>query len=610
MRTKSFLVLILVAGSFRQAPGSFTVRGHIHRLAQARFDHGQVGDLFQLNDVMMMFKPTAEQQAALNSLLEEQQNPSSPNYHHWLTPDEFGDRFGMSTAELTKVTTWLQERGFTLHEIPPSRNWIAFTGTARQMREAFNLRIHEYFVNGQTHYAAANEPSVPAEFADRVLGFRSLHNFRAKSRLRKPKFTDTTTGLHALAPDDFATIYNIHAVYNNGVTGAGQKIAIMGQTDIQLQDIRAFRAAGGLPASDPQVILVPGSMDPGISNGDIDEASLDIEWAGAIARDATIVYVNSNDVFATSLPYAVSQNLAPVISVSYGDCEANWTIADRNTLTAVAQQANAQGITLSAAAGDAGAADCDGDFPARLVARLGLSVDLPGALPYFTAVGGTEFSEPGSVWSPDHNFGGFPGKGNPIYWTTSNNGTNGSALSYIPEFAWNDTLFDGALSATGGGRSAVFPKPSWQVAPGVPNDSARDVPDVSFSASVDIDPYLLCSQGSCLNGFRASDSSLNFVGGTSLGAPSFAGVVALINQATNSRQGNVNATLYKIARTTPAVFHDILQSGNQVPCRASSPDCPSSGFLGYTATPGYDLTTGLGSINVFQLLQVWSQSQP
>jgi subtilase family serine protease len=478
------------------------------------------------------------------------------------------------------------------------------------MRESFNLRIHEYFVNGETHYAAANEPSVPAEFADRVLGFRALHNFRAKSHLLKPKFTDITSGLHALAPDDFATIYNVHAAYNSGVTGAGQKIAIMGQTDIQLQDIRAFRAAGGLPASDPQVILVPGSTDPGISAGDVDEASLDIEWAGAIAKDATIVYVNSNDVLATSLPYAVAQNLAPVISVSYGDCEANWTVADRNTLTAVAQQANAQGITLSAAAGDAGAADCDGDFPTRLVARLGLSIDLPGALPYFTAVGGTEFSEPGSVWSPDHNFGGFPGKGNPIYWTTSNNGTNGSALSYIPEVAWNDTLFDGVLSSTGGGRSTLFPKPSWQVAPGVPNDSARDVPDVSFNASVDIDPYLLCSQGSCVNGFRASDNSLNVVGGTSVGAPSFAGVVALINQATNSRQGNVNPALYGIAATTPTVFHDVLQSGNQVPCRASSPDCPSSGFLGYTATPGYDLTTGLGSINVFQLLQVWSQSQP
>jgi subtilase family serine protease len=609
MRIKSFLALILVAGAFRQTPAPFAVRGHIHRFAQARFDRGQVGDLFQMNYVMMMFKPTPEQQDALSSLLNEQQDPSSPNYHRWLTPEEFGDRFGMSAAELTRVTTWLQDRGFTVHELPPSRNWVAFTATARQMREAFHLQVHEYFVNGETHYAAATEPLVPPEFANRVLGFRSLHNFRAKSRLVRPKFTDTT-GSHAVAPDDFATIYNIHAVYNSGLTGAGQQIAVLGQTDIQVQDIRAFRAAGGLPAIDPQVILVPGSTDPGVSIGDIDEASLDIEWAGAIARAANIVYVNSDDVIAKSLPYAVSQNLAPVISLSYGDCEANWTIADRNTLTAVVQQANAQGMTIAVASGDAGAADCDGNFPARLTARLGLSIDLPAGLPYVTALGGTEFNEPGNVWTPDHNFGGFLGKGNPVYWAPANNGTNGSAVSYIPEIAWNDTLFDGHLVSTGGGRSTLFSKPSWQVGPGVPNDGARDVPDISFNASVDIDPYLLCSQGTCVDGFRGSDGSLNFVGGTSVGAPAFAGIVALINQATNSRQGNVNPTLYGIALTTPTVFHDVLQSGNQVPCRTLSPDCPSSGFLGYTAAPGYDLTTGLGSMNVFKLLQVWTQSQP
>src|SRR5262249_11554079 len=195
MRIKSFLALILVAGAFRQTPAPFAVRGrHIHRLAQARFDRGPVGDLFQMNYVMMMFKPTPEQQDALNALLNEQQDPSSPNYHRWLTPEEFGDRFGMSAAELTRVTTWLQDRGFTLHELPASRNWVAFTATARQMQEAFHLQVHEYFVNGETHYAAANEPLVPAEFANRVLGFRSLHNFRAKSRLVRPKFTDTTTG--------------------------------------------------------------------------------------------------------------------------------------------------------------------------------------------------------------------------------------------------------------------------------------------------------------------------------------------------------------------------------------------------------------------------------
>jgi subtilase family serine protease len=610
MWTRSFLFLILVAGTFRPAPSSVLVRGHIHRMAQPRFDRGQVADLFQMNYVAMMFKPTPEQQNALDTLIEQQQDPSSPYFHRWLTPKEFGDRFGLSSAQYDKIVAWLQERGFTIHEAPESRNWLAFTATARQLREAFNLRIHEYVVNGEVHYAAANEPSVPAEFEHLVLGFRSLHNFRAKSRIIRPRLTDNTTNTHALAPDDIATIYNVRGAYSSSLTGAGQKIAVVGQTDFQLQDIRAFRAAAGLSASDPQVILVPGVTDPGIVDSDVDEASLDVEWAGAVAKDATVLYVNSDDVLLKSLPYAVSQNVAPVVSISYGDCEANWTVADRNTLIATAQQANAQGMTIAVASGDGGAADCDSDFAGRFTARLGLSVDFPAALPYVTAIGGTEFNEPGLVWTPDHNFGSFLGKSSTAYWSPANNGSNGSALSYIPEMAWNDTLYDLLLAGTGGGRSTLFPKPAWQVAPGVPNDSARDVPDVSFSASVDIDPYLMCSRGSCVNGFRAADNTLNVVGGTSVGTPAFAGVVALINQMTNSTQGNINPMLYRVFSNTPYVFHDTLQSGNQVPCRVSSPDCGSSGFLGYTATPGYDLTTGLGSFNVFKLLQVWSQNQP
>jgi subtilase family serine protease len=604
------LVLLLIAGAFRPAPVSVPVRGHLHRLAQPRFDRGQVADLFQLNHVTIMFKPTAEQQAELNTLLQELQDPSSPNYHQWITPEEFGDRFGLNSAAFDKMKAWLQDKGFTIDETPTSRNWIAFTGNAGQMRDAFKMRIHEYLVNGESHFAAANEPSVPGEFANAVLGFRSIHNFRAKSRMLKGKFTSSLTGYHFLVPDDWATIYDAKPLYSSGITGAGQKIAVLGQTDIELQDIRAFRSNSGLPASDPQVILVPGSPDPGLVSGDQDEASLDIEWSGAVARGATIVYVNSNDVVGMSLPYAVSQNLAPVISLSYGDCEPNWTAADQASLTAIAQQANAQGITISVASSDAGAADCDGDVSGRFYARDGLAVDLPAALPYVTALGGTEFNEPGSQWTPDQGFGNVFGKGSTTYWSNSNNGSNGSALSYIPEVAWNDTFLDGALSSTGGGQSILFQKPAWQAAPGVPNDGARDVPDVSFSASVDIDPYLICSTLSCVNGFRASDDTLNAIGGTSVGAPAFAGIVALINQMTNSRQGNVNPTLYKIANNTRVVFHDILQSGNQAPCISGTPDCTASGFLGYASGTGYDLATGLGTIDVSRLLQAWTQNQP
>jgi subtilase family serine protease len=607
MRIKSFLVLMLVAGAFKQAP-SYSIRGHIHPLAQRRFDRGRVNDLFQMNYVTMMFKPTAEQQAALNSLLVEQQDPSSPNYHQWVTPEEFADRFSLSTTEFEKVTAWLQDQGFTIDNRARSRNWIAFTGTARQMERAFNVQIHEYAVNGKTHYATATEPVVPAAFADRVLGFRSLHDFRPKSRLVKANFTSSISGNHFITPDDWATIYDAQALYKSGITGAGQKIAIMGVSDIELGDIRSFRAASGLPANDPQIVLVPGSKDPGVVDGDVNEASLDVEWSGAIAKNATIILVvDATDPLLDSLPYAVSQNLAPVISVSYGECEPDWAPTDQSSLVATTQQANAQGITITVASGDAGAADCDFSTPAT----LGLTVDLPAGLPYVTAMGGTEFNESGSVWSTAQTFGSFFGKGpGPIFWSSTNNGNNGSALSYIPEIAWNDSLFDGQPSSTGGGKSSLFQKPSWQVAPGVPNDNARDVPDISFSSSADFDPYLACISGSCVNGYRAVDNSLMAVGGTSVGAPSFAGVVALINQMTNSRQGNVNPTLYRLAGTNRTAFHDITQSGNQIQCRAGSPDCGAAGFIGFAAAPGYDLATGLGSVDVGKLLQAWPKTQP
>src|SRR5262249_5542981 len=284
--------------------------------------------------------------------------------------------------------------------------------------------------------------------------------------------------------------------------------------------------------------------------------------------------------------------------------------SDINTVVAMAQQANAQGITIVAPAGDGGAADCDSNFAGRLRARLGLSVDFPGSVPYITSVGGTQFQEIGNVWSTDQVFGTFFRKPQSAYWTNANNASNGSALSYIPEVTWNTTLLDSQLSATGGGRSSIFGKPAWQIANGVPNDSARDVPDLALNSSSDHDGYLICSGGSCVNGFRFSDGTLNIAGGTSVTTPTFAGIVVLINQMMNSKQGNVNPALYQLYGIAPDAFHDVTQGGNEVPCIAGSPDCQSSGFLGYSATPGYDLATGLGSIDAFKLLTAWPAVSP
>jgi hypothetical protein len=294
------------------------------------------------------------------------------------------------------------------------------------------------------------------------------------------------------APDDLATIYDISPLYSAGIDGSGQKLAIIGRTDITFDDIEAFRKRFNLPANDPQLVLV--GPNPGTNPGDLDEADLDIEWSGVVARNASIIYVYARTI-NTAIQYAVDQNLASVISTSYGICEQDTGA----TLRAIAQQGNAQGITLVAASGDSGAADCDGSF-ARPQATQGLAVDFPASLPEVTGVGGAQFNE-----------------GSDRYWSGANGANSIPALSYIPETAWNESDA-GGLASSGGGASILFPKPAWQSGPGVPNDNARDVPDVSVTAAGH-DGY-----------FGISNGSVGVYTGTSLAAPSFAGIVALLNQ--------------------------------------------------------------------------------
>ena len=315
-----------------------------------------------------------------------------------------------------------------------------------------------------------------------------------------------------------------------------------------------------------------------------------------MARNAKLIYVNSKNALFTSLQYAVDQNLAPVISISYGLCEAQFSSTDIATLTAMGQQANAQGQTIVSSSGDSGAADCDysadPNNPVKS-ATHGYAVDVPASLPYVTGMGGTEFSEGDDTGATQ-------------YWNGTNNGNNGSAISYIPEMVWNDTVADGSLAATGGGVSTLFTKPSWQTGAGVPADGQRDVPDVALSSSADHDGYLICSRSSCVNGYRRSDQTLNVIGGTSAAAPTFAGIVALLVQQTNQPQGNVNPVLYGLAASAPNAFHDITTGDNMVPCTQGTKDCPAGGMIGYSAGPGYDLTTGLGSVDVGALAAAWN----
>ena len=433
-------------------------------------------------------------------------------------------------------------------------------------------------MNDETHFANATEPSVPTAIAGVVKHIRGLNDFRMKpaKRMAQPLYT-STRGNYYLSPDDVATIYNVAPLYANGTDGTGQKLVVAGQTQINLSDIQLFRSKFGLSPNDPQTVLVPGAGDPGISKDDLPEADLDIEWAGAMARNATILYVYSDDVMV-AVQYAIDQNLAPVVSTSYGSCELETSKADAATLRSWAQQGNAQGITWFSASGDTGAADC-GDSQ-----NSGLAVDLPGSIPEVTSVGGTEFNESSG-----------------IYWNTATGSTGASVLSYIPEIAWNNSALDGEPSATGGGASVLFDKPSWQVGAGVPSDSARHVPDISLAASADHDGYLVYSGG-----------TLQVFGGTSVPTPTFAGMTVLLNQAlamNGTGLGNINPQLYALAQSNPAAFHDVSSGNNivTVPCSRRSRNCVETA-VGYSAGTAYVQATGLGSIDLSALSAAWTST--
>jgi subtilase family serine protease len=577
---------------------------------RAENDMGPVEGSLKLENISLTFKLTQSQQAALTALLDQLQNPASPNFHKWLTPEQYADRFGLSQNDINQVAAWLEAQGFTVTQTARSRTWVSFSGTAAQVQAAFQTEIHNFSLNGETYYANATEPSVPSALADVVLGIRGLDNYRLKPRsvVRRvksslqPDFTSYLSGNTYVAPGDFAVIYDVNALYASGIDGTGQSIAVMGQTDLYNSgsDITAFRAAAELPAKSPTLLLV--SSDPGLSSTDIVEASLDVEWSGAVAKNATIIYVYSTDV-NTSLTYAIDNDTAPVISISYGNCEANWGSTNLTALEELAEEANTQGQTIVAAAGDSGAADCDYSTSTTTVtsATHGLAVDAPASVPYVTGMGGTEFNE-----------------GSGTYWeTATTSDVLTSALSYIPEMVWNDTSnslnTSGQLAAGGGGASAFFPKPTWQTGTGVPNDGQRDVPDLSLNASPFHDGYLICVQGSCVNGFRESNNDLSVVGGTSAAAPTFAGIVALINQHVKSTppgQGNINPILYSMAGTSPTAFHDITVGNNIVPCTEGTTDCPTTApfQIGYSAGVGYDQASGLGSVDAYNLVTMWNSS--
>jgi subtilase family serine protease len=542
-----------------------------------------VDDFTPMQHMILYLKGDTTQEAALAQLVAQQHDPKSPLYHQFLSPQNFASQFGVAKADMDKVTAWLESHGFKVEQQVAGQRAIIFSGTSGQVSEAFKTEIRQYKTAGSTHYANSSDPQIPAALADVVGGVVKLHNFQhsaniskfasvSNAQLANPNFTYGSS--HYLSPADYATIYDISPLYSASINGAGQSVAVLARSNIYLSDIESFRSMFGLQANDPQIVIT--NSDPGIVDGDTVETTLDTEWSGAVASGANVKVIVSASTYTAdgidlSALYAVNNNVAPIVSLSYGSCEADMGSSELAFYNSLWQQAAAQGMTVLVSSGDSGAAGCQGGSS---TAGSGRGVNGLCSSPYATCVGGTEFAE-----------GNNPGQ----YWLPGNNAVYGSAVSYIPEAVWNESGSDGGsgLWAGGGGASIAYTKPSWQAGPGVPADGHRDVPDVSLSAAGH-DGYLI-----------ALDGGLDSVGGTSAAAPSFAGLMALVDQKMNARQGLANATLYPLAATQaaggPAVFHDITAGNNSVP-----------GVTGYNAAAGYDPASGLGSVDAAQLVNHWS----
>src|SRR5216684_620027 len=194
------------------------LEGNVHPLVQAKYDQGAVSDAKMINRMLLLLRRSEEQEASLKDLLDEQQMKSSANYHHWLTPEEFGKRFGPADADIQVVTDWLTSKGFEGIKVGVGRVVIEFRGNAGQVRRAFHTEIHNYFVNGEEHFANASDPQIPVVLAPVVAGVVALHNFPKQSQIHNLGTFKRTKGTGEVQPE-FTYI-------SCGSTGQGRRLRL------------------------------------------------------------------------------------------------------------------------------------------------------------------------------------------------------------------------------------------------------------------------------------------------------------------------------------------------------------------------------------------------
>jgi hypothetical protein len=641
-----------------------TLRGNVRPEANAGNDRGPVVENFPMEHLLLQLKRPPELERELQQFIDDLHDPKSPNFHKWITARPFGERFGVAQQDIDAITRWLESYGFKINSIYPSHTLIDFSGTASQVRAAFHTEIHNLDVQGAHHIANMGEPQIPAALAPVVTGIVSLHDFQPHPahRMRGPSASFTFPGKsggteYGMVPGDLAIIYDLNPLFNSGVSGQGQTIALIENTNLfSNSDWQTFRSTFGLSSfsSGSLTTVHPGNCsDPGVTQSE-SEAILDAEWASAAAPSAAIMMATCADTSTTFGGLIALQNLInssnqppAIVSISYSACEAGVGSAGNSAFNSAYQQAVSEGVSVFVAAGDSGGATCDNGSSG---ASHGIAVNGLGSSPYDVAVGGTDFSDTFS-----HT--------NSTYWSSTNSSNFSSARSYVPEIPWDNSCassliasFEGysttygssgfcnsplgqqsfqttvaggggpsgcatgspALSEVVSGSCQGWAKPSWQSVLGNPNDGVRDLPDVSLFAANGIwsHYYIFCwsdvGNGGSLCG--GNPSSWSGAGGTSFGTPILAAIQALVNQSTGSRQGNPNPVYYKLAAGeygaggssscnssngnnvgSSCIFYDVTHGDMDVNCSSSNNCYTPSGFVGVLSTSNSSFRPAFGT---------------
>ena len=602
---------------------------HVPAWANPNNSLGPLPGKLMLDQMTLVLSHSPEQEQELTALMSAQQDPASKNYHHWLTPTEMGELFGLSQQDISRVTTWLESQGLHVSWVSSSRTFIGFNGSAADVSKAFQTQVSYYRVNGVQRFSISSPPMIPEALIPVVKAVRGLYTNQEQplhgaptARSVSPRVTYGSS--HYLAPADFATIYDLPS----SLTGAGVAIGIVGRSRTNFADFANFRALTGATYQNPTEIIPTsyGGLDPGpaltsppppgVSDSDQVEATLDVMRAGSVAPRADLLLVVATPAsggIAADAEYLADSDPVPiqVMTISFGSCESGAGPSGVAFWDGLFQQAAAEGISVFVSSGDSGASGCDAAGTTPPASPLFNSPNSICSSSYSTCVGGTEFNDTGSSSQ---------------YWSSRNGSGLSSALTYIPEGAWNEPLDSASMlqvASSGGGVSTIIATPGWQAGTGVPTArSGRYTPDVAFAASVH-DGFFGCfaaGGGTCVPGANGS-YDFEIFDGTSAAAPSMAGVAALLDQDQGEAVGSLNPRLYQMAADVPTAFHDVTVSTSGVTnCNINTPSmCNNSiagatsltgGQAGFAVTTGYDEVTGLGSLDVATFVKSFVATSP